>query len=97
VKRKRQKEGHYIGLGIAIGMPLSIPVGFLLGYIAIAPAIGFSLGMVIGTILEKKLNPDPIKLTAKEKRNRTIALWSTAIVGFIVLVIFVEYYLSLKN
>lgn len=97
MENKRKKEGHYLGLGIAIGMPIGFPFALLLGNIALAPAMGLPFGVVLGIILEKKYNPNPIKLTAKEKRNRKIVLGSTAVMGLVVLVIFVEFYLSLTS
>jgi hypothetical protein len=94
MKRKQYIKGHFIPIGLAVGLPIGIPIGMLLGHIALGPAIGLPIGLIIGAILEKRLNTNPIELSKDEKIKRKKVLWTSVILGFVILVLLIEWYLT---
>ena len=81
----RYNKGHFIGIGIACGLPLGIPIGLFMGNIAIGPAMGLPIGLALGILMEKKFNPNPIKV-APEKTNKLKRIgWIIVIFGSAVL------------
>ncbi len=73
-------------MGMIIGLPLGIPIGLLSGMISVGPAIGIALGAGIGLYLEKRYNPEPLKMTPEEEAQRKkilIALSSIFLLGII--------------
>ena len=83
--QKRYKQGHFIGLGMAIGIPLGMPIGLAMGNIALGPVLGVALGIPIGVAMEKKNNPNPILLTAEEKKVKKRNLLIVLSIGVIML------------
>ncbi len=93
-RKKRYKEGHFLGIGIVIGLPIGIPTSLIIGNIALGPAIGIPIGLLIGSLLEKKLNPNPIELKNEEIKKQKRILWSIAIISIIILILFIELNLN---
>lgn len=93
-EKKRYKQGHFLGIGIAIGIPIGIPIGLAMGNIAFGPALGLPIGLAIGAGMERKLNPNPIPLSDREQRNIRRGLWIALAAGSAIAAGLVFFYLS---
>ena len=77
-----------------VGLPIGVPTALILGNIALGPAIGIPIGLLMGSLLEKKLNPNPIELKNEEIKKQKRILWSIAIISIIILILFIELNLN---
>ena len=77
-------KGYFIEMGLVLGIPLGIPIGLVLGSIAYGPLIGSIIGLTVGTVLEKKLNKNPIELTKAEKSRKNKVYWILFIIGSLI-------------
>ncbi len=96
VTKKQYIEGHFILSGVTAGVPVGIPIGLWIGNIAIGPIIGLVLGLIVGAILEKRLNPNPIRLSEFEKARQRKWTWVGLVTGVVVLTIIAIIYFMQK-
>ena len=72
MKQQKRQEGYWISIGSGFGIILGLLIGIHLDNSAIGLIIGILIGGVFGYVLEKKLNPNPIKLTPRQRRLKII-------------------------
>jgi len=95
--KEKHTSGYYLGLGLAIGIPIGIPIGLALGNIALGPAIGLPIGLVIGSIMEKKLNKDPLELSKEDQTKQKKFTWILLFLAVIIFAMFLIGFLLFKS
>ena len=79
MKKEKRQEGYWLSIGSGFGIMFGLLIGIPFDNSAVGLLIGIIIGLIVGYILEKKFNPNPIRLTKKQRRLKIIL----AIVAFV--------------
>jgi len=83
-QQQRYQEGHWLSIGSGFGIMFGLLIGIPFDNSAISLLVGVVIGLIFGYALEKKFNPNPIKLTPKQRRLKIIMAIIVIIIAFLV-------------